>query len=1063
MPSQQALFFDHYDSLVDHVRQNARAEEKGNTYTLIEAAPAAPHEDAPARAWWLLGAPPSGGVRPREVVLGDGELVSGGLRWRELARRQGLRLLDVLGPREDLEAPLPTHVIFWCRAQEAFERLIADNLALGCDRLQFATLAQGERAWLLRAEQPGFFVLDAASADPQVEVFGPQQGTRLYAPLGTSYPLASLLIEDIHARSLIFFTGQGASARLIEAPDPQWQDVYQLTSFKLSELDSDEAWAADPQGARRFEIKLRLTPSHELREPSLWLLQGRDQERIERLLHAIPEPDLDTLQFTAQEDPQGQRFFLLRERHLGTGREYIDFEGTRLAPYAGYPNLFLPVDAELEPLLRKDRYRDLFALRPGRLTLLWRDPARALRLTHVTEAGFRPLTEMVDYLIGAGAEELTQIVARAVFDFQDYRHALAAPNEAKQERRARNAKDDADDDTDWQVKPADDAAATEEAEAPIEAPAPAPAAPQAPQAPLSRWEEEEIALETRLIADGQSAPAWVELARVKAALSKHEEAALCWTEALWLTQAHADAAPLERSLLDALERAPHINLTQATPQARAERLARAIDAAEPGAAWIWLWISHGARHLRAQPQASGAHQFLTRAHLLLEQRAEQLRKKERWLLWGQLIGLNRDAVAEARVREALIDELNDQGLRPNEIPDFIANRIYKSRLLDEQDEDTSQELRAAVAILEHIEDTLLRAQDEVVRRVSQAILAYGYERLGDRARSAERFEAAEQLYNDSSTLSNADRAWIALYLGATCELRDPGAGAGWLDIVERALRSNQEQGLHASELSTIRESLLQRAAAESPAAFLSPENFRSLFPDPQKYVRAQAIRAELEQLIHQGEFSRTLIELRRMAEQVSRKPDALGLQSREQAWLLGYIVSALHRIGHAAEGVEILQHFEAGAPDPATDMISGFYPLLYRIKLGEGLMDVGQEKRGIDLVSQSVRMAWAGQKQLPWLDHLDMLSAALQATESAPMEHRLTGVEQILDALFIDRPHPSNADSPQYRAIKLRLLDHCVEVGLSKERLSLRRYKHYLDEDEFHLRQRVVNERLTAP
>ena len=113
----------------------------------------------------------------------------------------------------------------------------------------------------------------------------------------------------------------------------------------------------------------------------------------------------------------------------------------------------------------------------------------------------------------------------------------------------------------------------------------------------------------------------------------------------------------------------------------------------------------------------------------------------------------------------------------------------------------------------------------------------------------------------------------------------------------------------------------------------------------------------------------------------------------------------------------------------------------------------------MDLICGAVRGSWQPEPRLQWLDHLDMLSAALAAIETAPLGHRIDAVSEVLQALFMDRKHRS--DRPQYRPIKLRLLDHCLEVGLSKERLSLKRYKNYMEEDEFYVRQRIIREKLT--
>jgi hypothetical protein len=870
------------------------------------------------------------------------------------------------------------------------------------------------------------------------------------------------LADEVGSSELAFVSGLGVAAQVQRVAPPAWQDVYQLADFVLADLGAQEEWGAGDQEAARFTVKLRLAPSHTVRDPLLWLLPSSAQPRVERLLHAIPEPDLDSLQFTFQEDARGEGFLLLRERHTGTGGEHIDFEGVRLAPYAGYPNLLLPVDMELEPLLRKDRYRHIFALKPGQWTLLWQDKGK-LRLVQVAERSFRPLTEMVDYIIGLGADALEAVVSRSVFHFQDFRHAAPAHAPARQERGPKRTPGVQDE---WAVEPGAEPQAKAKVgpeEAEVQVPIAAPQAVRV-EPTQNQLELQQAAMETEIILKGQSPERWIVLGDLKAQAGLHRDAAHCWAEALWLVRDPAQADALEARLIESLERDPDINLRGAAPDARAKKLGEEVQRAGNDPAWVWLWVLHGARYARKHPgqmPPQQLHQWLQRSNQVLENRAEELRKKEQWLLWGQILRLNQDAVAEAKVRELITRELNSRGMRPQDVPQFIQNRIYRSRLIDEADEDVSEELRAARGIVEMIEEHLGRATDEPLKRITRAVLAYGYERLGDKVRSLDRFEEAERHFQNVEPLKNADRAWIALYLGAALEAGQAGAGALWLDAYDRLQKQQKFEGLNGSELAALHKGLLQRVGSESPSSFLSAEKFRALYPEPQKYVQAQNLRNELEQLIQKGEFASVLRLLQSMADRAAK--NQLVPSSRDSAWLLGPIVAALHRTGHAAEGAELLHRFEAAAPDPALDQMSGFYPILYRIKLAEGFMDLGEERHGMELVCQSIRLGWVGERRLQWLDHLDMLSAALQAIASAPMQNRREGVEQVLEALFLDRPHPSNADNEQYRPVKLRLLDHCVEVGLSKEKLSLRRYKHYLDEDEFHIRQRIVQERPTQP
>lgn len=1067
MARREAIQFEHHDSLVDYVRQHARDGQTGE-YSLYECVPAEPN-DVSADPQYFLCAARISSLRRRPaqrvtITVSADETalctVKDGNLWKVLATRSSEDLIDLVSPQRKYAQDLPDSVVFWCRNEEILQRLVSMSLSLGCDHLQYTTVEhKGETVPLLRADRPSYFVIDTALQTSGVQVFTPQIPGRFFVAWDTAHPLANLAISSVQAEEVLFFHGEGLQTVRRKTSAFSWKDIYQLTEFSLEDLNTEESWQEGDVPPKPFTVQLRLSPSHTSREASIWLLPGKDQQRVERLLHAIPEPDLGCLQFSLQEDDHGDEFILIRERHTGHGREYIDFEGVRLAPYAGYPNLLLPIDAELEPMLRKDRYRKIFDLRPGRLTLLW-SAHRKLRLAHLQERSFRPLPELVDYIIGTGAENFSQIKSRSVFHFQDYRHAIAAVPERKTsaEKPARKKTEKPEILADAPPTPVSVDTPQEEKEVRVNVEVRTPAT-EAP--PVNQLEQDEIQHELEIISKGQSVDRWKTLAGTKTLLKKHREAATCLTEALWLSQDEKETLDLEGQIIEALERAPEINLAKSNATERASRVQSQVNQEDSDPAWLWLWVNHGARYLRNNmaeaSQKGDLHRWISSGHKHMERRGDDLRKKERWLLWNRIIRINGDSVAETKVREGLQEELNERGLRPQDVPQFIQNRIYRSRLIDDEENDTSEELRAALGIIEHIEGCLQKTLDEKVQRIGTSILAYGYERLGDKARSADRFEHAQRLFNDSGTLTNIDRAWIALYLGASMEINTPESGAVWMEAFERLFKQHKEGGLSSSELSTIHKNLLGRVTSESPTNFLSPENFRALYPQAQKYIRAQAIRAELELLIQRGEFSNVLRTLQGLGRQAAQHK--LGLSSRELAWLLGQIVDFMHRIGRAAEGVEILRQFEEGAPDPMEDRMSGFYPILYRIKLGEGFMDVGEEQYGMELVCQSVRMAWSSERPLQWLDHLDMLSAALQAIEAAPLEHRLEGVEQVLEALFLDRKH--YADTPSYRAIKLRLLDHCVEVGLSKERLSLKRYKHYLDEDEYHVRQRIVTERLT--
>lgn len=1078
MPRQSAIRFAHHAGFVDYVCQTATApgdgrwalhacddpEGLGEVYFLTHDGDPEWLRQAAARGWTLCAVEVderAGRVR----AWRDGERTS--LTYPLKAHRGATRLPLLVGPVDAQEDARPgDHVVIWCRQEAAFQRLIGMSLRLGCDRLQFVTIrddAQGA-AFLLRAERLSYYVIDVALEDPETQVYVPNEDGGLFVEWGAAHPLSSrLMLGDDDSSGIMFMSGRRLSATLRRVHLPAWKDVYQLTRFELAELTADERWGEAGASPDEFVVKLRLSPAHMAREPHVWLLPQREQARVERLLHAIPEPDLDNLQFTAQESDDGERYLLIRERHTGIGREYIDFEGVQLGPYAGYPNLMLPIDSDLEPQLRKDRYRSLFDLQPGKLTVLWEAQGR-LRLVHLQERSFQPLRAFVDYIIGAEGEELNQMLARTVFDFADYRFAAPAHQPARQGRQAPR-------------RPVDDVINDDMADESVEEEAATQATrPDSPNAPVqltrpNRAEEpepgeleaREAALESEVVFKGQRLERWRALAQVKQALGKHREAAVCWLEALWMTQGDAESSEaLSAHIISALERSEEISLRGSSPTERSKKLRDQVFKEDSDPGWIWLWITHGARYLRANPGAEQTHVWITEGNRLLTARADALRKKERWLLWGQIIGVNQDAVVEARVREELVEELNDRGLRPIDVPQFIQNRIYQSRLIDEGEVDGGSEARIAMGILERIQEEVGRAEDDTLRLIGDAVLSYGFQRLGDHARAAQLAANAERAFNKplntAGSLTGIEKAWVALYLGAAQELTREGAGQEWLTSFERLFKQHRTGDLYSSELETLQRHLLERVSAESPTRFLDAENFRSLYPSSQKYTKGQALRHDLESMVQRGEFDKTLASLQNIAGQASTR--SLGLDTRQLAWLLHHvIIKTMRRIGRAAEGGGILEKFEKGRIDPSEDTMGGFYPTLYMLALGEGFLDLGQERRGMDLICGAVRGSWQPEPRLQWLDHLDMLSAALAAIETAPLGHRIDAVSEVLQALFMDRKHRS--DRPQYRPIKLRLLDHCLEVGLSKERLSLKRYKNYMEEDEFYVRQRIIREKLT--
>lgn len=1046
---QVAIGFDHHDNLIDFVRRYGHPEAQGRYALLVCEGGGA--DDGPLYLLREDGPLPDDPEHGRQTIYrADGMAGIGGDLRRVVHVRRGDRLTAMVGAVGAPTCEAPETVVFWVENAAVLNRLVTRSLQLGCDRLQLATVTTGgSKATLLRAEQPSFFVVDEVLSDPLVTVFIPQASGQLYVPYGMTHPLIDLWRgHGLAGGEAFFFHGAGPAASISLVSSIHWEDVYSLLDYVVEGSDADERWQAITGLLPRFVIELHLAPAHKRREPQLWLLRAAERERLEQLLGVTADADLAALHFSGQRTSSGEELFLLRERLLGTGRQYLDFGGVELGPYAGYPNLFVPVDVELDPQLRRDRYREIFDLHAGELTLVWPGTEGRVRIVKVSDGSFKPLPELVDYIIGESAETLTALVARSVFTFERLSVAPTRPLRGdrvpsdKPERRA--------DETSELASPREVRPAPSD---PTPNASPAVAAPQAivrsePPSPRSGLERREAALEGQLITNGQTVSSWRALGEAKLAVGKHREALLSFREALWLCFAEgADRRPIAARLRDLLLGDSALDLR------RAEALAVVPDAPVDA---IWLYVVSGAELMEIEGPAGGQRRrWLATATEVLESRGSELPTKVRWMMWRALLSVSRDAIAEAKIRETLLDQLTDKGVSPDDVPTFIQDRIYQSRFLEHSDDDVDPESHHALALVEAIEADLGEASDGVLAQVGRAVLAYAFERLGAHERAVKAFDEAARFFSDT-TVGAIDRAWIALYLGATAELEQAGLGQAWMDLATELASQHASGSLAHGELEVIRESILVRASADSPTEFFAPAKFRALFADSSRYRQASKIRDELEMLVSIGAFAQALGKLEELAERSAVGPSPLDV--RQFAWLVGPVVAVLRRIGRVAEGVAILAKLDRASKHSSGRSMMVLYQTLFRIKIAEGYLELGEETRGVELLTKVLGAAWRSQ-DMALLDHLDMLGAALEAIEVAPVKRRSGPALEVLRGLFIAQPHPS--DGPGYRPVKLRLIDHCVEVALSKEKLSLKRFKNYLDEDEFHVRNRLVNDTLS--
>jgi hypothetical protein len=317
------------------------------------------------------------------------------------------------------------------------------------------------------------------------------------------------------------------------------------------------AWTPRKPSAR-LQVALRLVRAPSKRPPDLWVLRERALEQVEQLVRTVPEDITMRLRFAIIEhdDPASggtQTQVVLRARRSAAGPPPLQLDAEAYCPVPQIPDLHLPVGTILDPPLRPNRLRELFGGDDSRI--MWLAPPRDARAEQGTrgraftreslpESGFAPLSEWVDYLVGAHEARLEPWVRSTMFDFDKYvsigvewEEGAAPPQKPKGKRgdqggRRREPLPTAEPTPDF---PSIDFGAHEVAIEPL-----VPAIELAPiDLPRSEIEQQLTALEQRFCEldtplDDPARPAlWAELGNLQAALHRSREAALCWSRALW--------------------------------------------------------------------------------------------------------------------------------------------------------------------------------------------------------------------------------------------------------------------------------------------------------------------------------------------------------------------------------------------------------------------------------------------------------------------------------------------------------------------------------------------------
>jgi len=655
--------------------------------------------------------------------------VLGRKKYQIRSRREGanLALLCRLAPWRR-EPPLG-RILFCLPDEESLALVAIEHFELGRDQLRFAIATDGEsRRPLLDVTTRASFHLvqkwaEKKSSRPLVYYEGEAPGVLL--PWGYEHPFAAWIPEDRSSDQQTLFELDG---RRWTVPEAAFREIGELLDYGTL-AEGAKPWEGSAE-ERRIELPLRLTGRVAPADPQLWVLPVERQEELEWVLEVTPEEELKNLLLARFAKPDGSEVYLIREVISGRTPRLLPESGLACAPLnRSLPNLLLPRASTLAPSLSPHRYSRAFDLQPGELTLVeagpGNDPA-ALVVSKLSEAAFRPLSQLVDFIVHEEHQRLAECILSTPFELGEFAELdLVDPRGAASGASSKSSG----------AKPSDPA--------PEKAPedsglidrvkslfkvgrkpvAPEPESESESALPaLSVDDPARRALEERLTEGAGSIADWYRLGESLIAEGEVGDGVRCVESGLWLAglgeglEEEAEGEARLRELFGAAEGRP-----ASVAELYGALLSFVVEAPELG------------REAVAERSA-----FLQRQLLEL---SPVLRKKTRWLLWRALLQVTGDGLQEARQREDLLALLALKGVEDREVHPFVRCRMLASaRLAGNSGSGGAR----ALSFLREARGMVESLERGPHRGVALAVLGKAHVQLGASDRALELAQEAEQ-------------------------------------------------------------------------------------------------------------------------------------------------------------------------------------------------------------------------------------------------------------------------------------------------------------------------------
>lgn len=659
--------------------------------------------------------------------------------------QQSRSFIEVIRPRAAADAANPsydpTNIIFLAGEEKTMLELAGELLRLGCDRqshsLQQTHTHPTPRA-LIRAHHPPYYTIASAlERSARVRAFTPVTGTnaRVFIELGFEHPLAESI--SVPEGELRLLTREG---ELLAVGDGPWTELYSALDVVLPE---PRAAITPLAQEKKLEVRLRLARAARTESPTLWVLRENGVETVDRMLASLPEEVVSRFLYAVgRPAPDAPPIVLLRTR-AGKGDPSVDVPGEAYASLLSLPNIFVPLGTAIEPPLRREKLRSLFA--PSAEEIVWLVPRGEQEFTveRIKDSAFGPLSDWVEYVAHSSAAALEPWIRGMTFKFERFQSIGAEWSEAPKPKEKEPPKPAAAEPRAPAPppKPKRVSPARQQATAAVSDVDEAPTGPTltVDQAALARLEEEFVALEVPLDAP-ERVRAWQAIGAGYTVLNDLNEGGLCFAHAVWEgdpESGHAAVhawlnAELRAGEPDALVRdALNTDTPRRIHVRRAAVLAIAAASIGGGAN-----VSEAVRSRRAELQ------------IWLEKNDAQLDTRTAWLANVALAHLaGGDPLHLARTRDRLLGRIHSGLSLERDVPRFL-------RYLGGGKPRAGVHVDQLIAGLENfLARTLnsarkrrpVEAPEALTRAYSFLEFAYGFARLGrpERARALRTSALAE--------------------------------------------------------------------------------------------------------------------------------------------------------------------------------------------------------------------------------------------------------------------------------------------------------------------------------